>query len=80
MLEYRALSENYREKTTSANFVELCFVMRQMYKAGHEDHPLDYYIVVSDLERGYFLEAGLFAGRSLVSGAFVAYAVASSLR
>jgi hypothetical protein len=80
MLEYKACSEDYREKTTQANVLELGFVMRKMYKAGHQDHPLDYYIVVTDLDRGFYTEAGLFAGRSIIQTTFIIWAIFNNLK
>ena len=60
--------------------MEMVFVMRKLYKSGYEDHPLDYYIVESDLDRGYYIEAGLFAGRSVIQATYVTYAVLSNLK
>jgi hypothetical protein len=79
MLEYDACSVHYRENTTQANLLELGFAMRKLFKASHQDHPLDYYIVMNDLEQGYYAEAGIFAGRSIIQAIYIAFAVLSSL-
>jgi hypothetical protein len=79
VLEYTACSSHYRENTTSANLIELGVAIRKLFKASYDDHPLDYYIVLIDLEKGYFVEAGFFAGKSMVQAIYVMRAVYSSL-
>lgn len=50
-------------------------MFRKMMKRGYRDHPLDFYIVSSDLDEEKFVEAGFLAGHSLVQAAFVFHLV-----